>query len=378
MAWLSISLLIISITYLTYQHPPTTWTPILRWFRSAKRQRGIVNTREEQIESINTSEEPKEKKQDRSDEKKDTRQGPHDDVDGDATPLANPTSMAVPVPSFTLDDSHTAAGRDSNSDDQRPQEEEEKEEDEDEDARDNLPPPVFPAPNSAQRASALRPPTTMAPPPPLPQPPKPTPGLMAPPVVPASRTASSLMPPPSRPATDRQIPAATSSLRVPSTGPLPNRGPPASSGAQARGPPPSSLSPARIDTPNSRNKVQLTPGHSPLDWATLARSENLSNVPRFLRVTPSMLKHFHGRKDKETGLKKDAWSVYQGKVYNITPYLPFHPGGEGELLRGAGKDGTALFNDVHPWVNWEGMLTSCLVGILVAESEETSGLESLD
>lgn len=101
-------------------------------------------------------------------------------------------------------------------------------------------------------------------------------------------------------------------------------------------------------------------------------------MSHFIRVTPSLLKHNNGRKDKQTGLKKDAWSVYQGKVYNITPYLPFHPGGEGELLRGAGKDGTALFNDVHPWVNWEGMLSSCLVGILVSETEEMSGLEGLD
>ena len=35
-----------------------------------------------------------------------------------------------------------------------------------------------------------------------------------------------------------------------------------------------------------------------------------------------------------------------GKVYNITPYLDFHPGGEDELLRGAGIDGTALFDEV--------------------------------
>ena len=35
-----------------------------------------------------------------------------------------------------------------------------------------------------------------------------------------------------------------------------------------------------------------------------------------------------------------------GKVYNITPYLDFHPGGIDELMRGAGTDGTALFDEV--------------------------------
>jgi cytochrome b involved in lipid metabolism len=59
-------------------------------------------------------------------------------------------------------------------------------------------------------------------------------------------------------------------------------------------------------------------------------------------------------------------------VYNIGPYLPFHPGGEGELLRCAGRSGREvekMFMEVHPWVNWEGMLGACLVGMLVGEGE---------
>jgi len=35
-----------------------------------------------------------------------------------------------------------------------------------------------------------------------------------------------------------------------------------------------------------------------------------------------------------------------GKVYNITPYLKFHPGGKEDLMRGAGKDCTLLFDEV--------------------------------
>ena len=35
-----------------------------------------------------------------------------------------------------------------------------------------------------------------------------------------------------------------------------------------------------------------------------------------------------------------------GKVYNITPYLNYHPGGVDELMRAAGKDGTQLFDEV--------------------------------
>ena len=35
-----------------------------------------------------------------------------------------------------------------------------------------------------------------------------------------------------------------------------------------------------------------------------------------------------------------------GKVYNISPYLEYHPGGVEELMRGAGVDGTQLFDEV--------------------------------
>lgn len=61
--------------------------------------------------------------------------------------------------------------------------------------------------------------------------------------------------------------------------------------------------------------------------------------------------------------------MYQGRVYNISAYLDFHPGGREELLKGAGRKSDGLFAEVHPWVNWEGMLSGCCVGILVAEGE---------
>jgi cytochrome b involved in lipid metabolism len=35
-----------------------------------------------------------------------------------------------------------------------------------------------------------------------------------------------------------------------------------------------------------------------------------------------------------------------GKVYNITPYMEYHPGGVEELMRGAGIDSTQVFDEV--------------------------------
>lgn len=137
--------------------------------------------------------------------------------------------------------------------------------------------------------------------------------------------------------------------------------------------------------PNKKSRaVTLLPGYSPLDWAALAASPTANlrgkDAPpngRLIRVTPSQLKKQNGR----TG--KDAWTSYQGRIYNVTPYLPFHPGGKGELMRGAGRDAGDLFMEVHPWVNWEGMLGECLVGILVAEGEgeehkEVNDLDEMD
>lgn len=38
----------------------------------------------------------------------------------------------------------------------------------------------------------------------------------------------------------------------------------------------------------------------------------------------------------------DCWTIISGSVYNITPYVPVHPGGN-EILLACGVDGTTLF-----------------------------------
>ncbi|KAL1991528.1 hypothetical protein VTN49DRAFT_4836 [Thermomyces lanuginosus] len=201
----------------------------------------------------------------------------------------------------------------------------------------------------------------------------------------------SLMPPPPRPTAQRQQQLQPPKLASQSSQgsflapPKPNSGPslrpPPSSASSLRVPPRSKPTSSTL-TPAARNssrKVVLEPGHSPLDWAALTSNPkvNLRGAdlpPHLIRVTPSMLKAHNGRKGM------DAWTSFNGKVYNITPYLPFHPGGKGELLRGAGKDCGKLFMEFHPWVNFDGILGECLVGILVPEHDENGAndLEKLD
>jgi cytochrome b involved in lipid metabolism len=39
----------------------------------------------------------------------------------------------------------------------------------------------------------------------------------------------------------------------------------------------------------------------------------------------------------------DCWMAIDGSVYDVTKYIPMHPGGN-EMLRGCGQDATELFN----------------------------------
>lgn len=183
-----------------------------------------------------------------------------------------------------------------------------------------------------------------------------------------------LMPPPLRPST--QQPQATknlsrlnnspaASLRVPSNGLLSANGP------RGLSLPRTSLT-ATGNPVKPSKKVVLEPGYSAIDWAALNSSPPqpnpvLTGLPENLRpplrIPPSQLKMANGRKGAP------AWSSYQGKVYNIEAYRRYHPGGEKELMRAAGRDGEPLFREIHPWVNWEGMLSGCLVGYLVQERQ---------
>ncbi|XP_041043120.1 cytochrome b5 reductase 4 isoform X4 [Carcharodon carcharias] len=106
----------------------------------------------------------------------------------------------------------------------------------------------------------------------------------------------------------------------------------------------------------SRNKVRLKPGRSLMDWIRLKQSgKDMTGLcGRLIAVTEEEL----AKHNKKT----DCWICIRGMVYNVTPYLEYHPGGEEELMRGAGADGTELFDQIHTWVNSESMLKECLVG----------------
>jgi hypothetical protein len=59
--------------------------------------------------------------------------------------------------------------------------------------------------------------------------------------------------------------------------------------------------------------------------------------------------------------------ILRGKVYNITPYLAYHPGGSEIMEKCLGRDGTVLFDKYHSWVNIEPLVGPLLLGYLKIE-----------
>ncbi|GAB2210726.1 hypothetical protein Droror1_Dr00016009 [Drosera rotundifolia] len=115
-----------------------------------------------------------------------------------------------------------------------------------------------------------------------------------------------------------------------------------------------------VQKPKARAKVPFEKGYSQMDWLKLTRThpdlaglEGKSNR-RLIPISEV----------KQHQTEGSMWTVLKGRVYNIAPYMKFHPGGVDMLMKAVGKDCTLLFNKYHAWVNAEFMLEKCLVGFL--------------
>ena len=65
----------------------------------------------------------------------------------------------------------------------------------------------------------------------------------------------------------------------------------------------------------------------------------------------------------ENNNKNSCWTVIEGNVYNITSYIPNHPGGEDDILKVCGKDGSTLF--AKPTEHKEGGANNVLNGFKI-------------
>jgi mannose-6-phosphate isomerase-like protein (cupin superfamily) len=71
-----------------------------------------------------------------------------------------------------------------------------------------------------------------------------------------------------------------------------------------------------------RQKVPLAPGHTLAHWNALVQTRKRS-VPA-VKITPKVLALHH--------TQDDAWVSLNGKVYDVTKYLDYHPGGSYTIL----------------------------------------------
>ncbi|KAJ5130032.1 FMN-dependent dehydrogenase [Penicillium bovifimosum] len=55
-----------------------------------------------------------------------------------------------------------------------------------------------------------------------------------------------------------------------------------------------------------------------------------------------------GAKVAEHNSKDSCWVIVHGKAYDVTEFLPEHPGGQKIILKYAGKDATEEFDPIHP------------------------------
>ncbi|KAJ5188946.1 FMN-dependent dehydrogenase [Penicillium cf. griseofulvum] len=55
-----------------------------------------------------------------------------------------------------------------------------------------------------------------------------------------------------------------------------------------------------------------------------------------------------GAKVAEHNSKDSCWVIVHGKAYDVTEFLPEHPGGQKIILKYAGKDATEKFEPIHP------------------------------
>ncbi|CAN1751229.1 Cytochrome b5 domain-containing protein RLF [Linum perenne] len=144
--------------------------------------------------------------------------------------------------------------------------------------------------------------------------------------------------------------------------------------------------------PVARAKVPFEKGYSQMDWLNLTRTHpdlaGLKGESNRRLIPLSEVKQHRS--------EGSMWTVLKGRVYNLSPYMKFHPGGmqmeipyqamfvsylplfhfgfqininslktgEDMLMKGVGKDCTSLFNKYHAWVNAEFLMEKCLVGIL--------------
>lgn len=114
-------------------------------------------------------------------------------------------------------------------------------------------------------------------------------------------------------------------------------------------PPPSKGSNSAVSGGAVRSKVALRKGFGLSDWTRLVQKSN-----DLAQLKGQPLRRIKWKEIEQHDSIHDGWLVIRGKVYFISPYMAYHPGGEKILRKVLGKDATEQYDKHHRWVNEDG------------------------
>lgn len=124
---------------------------------------------------------------------------------------------------------------------------------------------------------------------------------------------------------------------------------------------------------NSKSKTKTTTRKK----SALRKGFALHDWKRLLQVSTDLAQR-KGQPIRQITMKEirlhdkihDGWISLFGKVYNIGPYLHYHPGGV-EIFEGClGGDASSLFEEYHRWVNIDNLIGPLLLGYLESDDED--------
>ncbi|OXA51925.1 Cytochrome b5 reductase 4 [Folsomia candida] len=119
------------------------------------------------------------------------------------------------------------------------------------------------------------------------------------------------------------------------------------------------MAPPKLNTVK-KSRLLVNPGKSMVEWMKIQQELTAKGPSAKLRKI--------GFDELAThNTLGDVWMAINDRVFDVSDYTNYHPGGVEELMKGAGQDATNLFNQIHRWVNFESILRGNLLGFLVKE-----------
>ena len=90
-------------------------------------------------------------------------------------------------------------------------------------------------------------------------------------------------------------------------------------------------------------KIKLKPGFALQDWSLLCSKATKLNGLQQQGIKGIPTEGWTITEIKKHNTRYNGWIIIRENVYNITPYLPYHPGGDEILIPVLGKDATKLY-----------------------------------